>query len=326
MGGIELNSKTLEVLSDPEIRELLKKALKVQEEQMKKYGYNKIEDYLGFEWYHIEASSHTLNKLVRAGILEIGYKSNRATHYRIPNPAKLMQLLEEVESGEITVEPAHQEIPEDLFKIIVGHEDVKELLWRSLTSKNTIHILLYGSPASAKSLFLEELARLPNSRFCLGSSLSKAGLIQVLFEQKPRYLILDELDKISDEDNISALLSLMERGIVVETKYKRQRQITLTTTVYAACNRPENLPPELKSRFLMLKFRDYTPDEFMEVVKTVLTEREKTPLPIALYIGEKVLKDLASRDPRDAVKIARLIKEPTKEEVDKIILIVSRRR
>lgn len=94
---------------------------------------------------------------------------------------------------------------------------------------------------------------------------------------------------------------------MVEIKYKRHSRIQLTTTVLAACNKVEFLPPELLSMFLRLRFRDYTIDEFLEVVKVVLTERENIPFPTATYIDEKVLTELLSRDPRNAIKIARLL-------------------
>lgn len=319
-------TKQLEALKDPEVREILKKAIIVQQNHMAKYGYKTVTDYLGFQWFEVQAAPQTLNKLVRLGILEVGYKSNKAKHYRIPDIEKLKQLLQMTEIQETTIDTPQTTIPNDLFNIIIGHDDVKEILWKSINSNCTVHVLLHGSPASAKSLFLEELARLPNSRFVLGSSLSKAGLLQVLFEQKPRYLIIDEIDKISDEDNLSALLSLMERGTVTETKYRRQRSINLLTNVYAAGNRIDTLPRELLSRFITLRFKDYTPDEFMEVAVKVLTDREKTPPPIAIHIAESVLRKLLSRDPRDAVKVARLLTQPSKEEVDRIMEILVNRR
>ncbi|MEM2068412.1 MAG: AAA family ATPase [Nitrososphaerota archaeon] len=306
--------------------DVLKRCLEVQKSSMEKHGYKSVEEYLGFEWWQVKASPQLLNKLVRIGILEVGYKSNKATCYRIPDPEGLMVMIEEASSGEIEAPSEAGEIPRDLFSIIVGHDDVKEILFRSITSSSKVHILLHGSPASAKSLFLEELSRIPGSRFVLGSSLSKAGLLEILFEEKPRYLIIDEIDKIDGEENLSALLSLMERGRVVEAKYRRHRSIDLRTTVYAACNRVEALPPELLSRFLRLRFRDYTPDEFMDVVRIVLSEREKVQPQLAIYIGEKVLRELVSRDPRDAIKVARLLTEPTRDEVDRIVEIIKSRR
>jgi Holliday junction DNA helicase RuvB len=230
-----------------------------------------------------------------------------------------------IREGEVEAEYGPIEIPQDLFSIIVGHDDVKEVINRSLQSESPVHILLHGSIASAKTMFLEELARLPKSRFVVGSSLTKAGLIEVLFEDKPRFLIIDELDKIETEDNLAALLSLMERGIVTETKYRRHRSLTLKTTVFASANRLERIPAELLSRFLKLYFRDYTPQEFIEVTVDVLTKREKVSPQVAFHIGEKVLRELGSKDVRDCVKIARLLKQKTIEEVDGLVELLKKR-
>ena len=106
---------------------------------------------------------------------------------------------------------------------------------------------------------------------------------------------------------------------MVETKHRKHRKIELTCSVFAGSNRIDNLPPELLSRFVVLNFRQYTPDEFMEVATHVLIKREGVPDHIALYIAQKCMQQLGTRDPRDPVKVARLLKEPTKEDVDSII-------
>jgi Holliday junction DNA helicase RuvB len=180
---------------------------------------------------------------------------------------------------------------------------------------------------SAKTLIIEELSRLPNSKFVLGSSLTKAGLSEILFAEKPKYLLIDELDKIDSADNLSVLLSLMERGLITETKYRRHRLLRLKTWVFASANDINKLPPELLSRFLLLRFRDYTPAEYTDVVVKVLKEREGIPENIALYIADRVLRVLNSRDVRDSIKIARLISSnPSKEEVDKIVELIRRQK
>jgi Holliday junction DNA helicase RuvB len=186
--------------------------------------------------------------------------------------------------------------------------------------------LLWGTVASAKTLILEDLARLPHNRFVLGSSLTKAGLFDVLFNERPRYLIIDELDKIDDAENLSALLSLMHKGYITETKYRRHRTLRLKTWVFASANEISRLPKELMSRFLLLRFRDYTDDEFIEVVVNVLKEQENISENLGIYIAERILKELNSRDVRDTVKCARLLRERTKEEVDKIIAILKRQK
>jgi Holliday junction DNA helicase RuvB len=317
--------KIPQILMDEKVREVLKKAIEAHQRAIEKYG----DSNLGFEWYEVQAAPQLLNKLVREGFLVVSYKSNKSTMYKVVDPKSLAIMIEQVEQmireGEVEAEYGPVEIPPDLFSIIVGHDDVKEVINRSIQSESPVHILLHGSIASAKTMFLEELARLPKSRFVVGSSLTKAGLIEVLFEDKPRFLIIDELDKIETEDNLAALLSLMERGIVTETKYRRHRSLTLKTTVFASANRIDRIPPELLSRFLKLYFRDYTPQEFIEVTVDVLTKREKVSPQVAFHIGEKVLRELGSKDVRDCVKIARLLKQKTIEEVDGLVELLKKR-
>lgn len=84
-------------------------------------------------------------------------------------------------------------IPEDMFDVVVGHEKLKKLFTLSLQAPEPVHILLAGPPATAKSIFLMELERLPRSRYALGGTSSKAGIVDFIIEQQPRYLILDEL-------------------------------------------------------------------------------------------------------------------------------------
>jgi Holliday junction DNA helicase RuvB len=317
--------KIPQILMDEKVREVLKKAIEAHQRAIEKYG----DSNLGFEWYEVQAAPQLLNKLVREGFLVVSYKSNKSTMYKVVDPKSLAIMIEQVEQmireGEVEAEYGPVEIPPDLFSIIVGHDDVKEVINRSIQSESPVHILLHGSIASAKTMFLEELARLPKSRFVVGSSLTKAGLIEVLFEDKPRFLIIDELDKIETEDNLAALLSLMERGIVTETKYRRHRSLTLKTTVFASANRIDRIPPELLSRFLKLYFRDYTPQEFIEVTVDVLTKREKISPQVAFHIGEKVLRELGSKDVRDCVKISRLLKQKTIEEVDGLVELLKKR-
>ena len=58
----------------------------------------------------------------------------------------------------------------------------------------------------------------------------------------------------------------------------------------------------------------------------VLTKREGTNESIALYISQAVMKELGSRDVRDAVKIARLLKGDINGEVDHVVGILSKQQ
>jgi hypothetical protein len=279
--------------------------------------------HAGWEWYAVHADPRTLNSLVARRILSITLKTNNYTYYRMTCREAVKKALKEF-SGLTEVKEEVREIPGNLFDIVIGHEDKKEILRRCLNSEKPLHTLLWGSPASAKTLILEELRRLPGSHFVLGSSLSKAGLYEILFLNRPKYLILDELDKVDDTHNLSGLLSLMERGHISETKYKRHKAIDLETWVFASANNIRGIPEELMSRFVPLQFRDYTPDEFVEVVTTLLREREGLPDWLALHIAKAVLQTFRTRDVRDAIQCARLLREPTKEDVNQIIGILKR--
>jgi len=281
----------------------------------------------GFEWYEVHGDARTLNSLVTRGILNIVFKTNKSCSYETADLEAIKRALNDYRG---LIQPSEEEeyIPPDLFDIIISHEGKKELIMRSISADEPVHFLLHGVPASAKSLMLEELNRLPRSKFILGSNLSKAGLYDVLLNEKdkPRFLVIDELDKIDDQSNLAALLSLMERGIITETKFKRHRRMKLKCWVFASANKIDRIPVELMSRFVTLNFKPYSDAEFIDVCVNVLTKREGMNESIALYITKKVLDELGSRDVRDACKIARLMKGDTKTEVDHVVGILSKQR
>jgi len=85
---------------------------------------------------------------------------------------------------------------DSLFGDIVGYDHIKKLFRMALDSDCPVHILLVGPPTSAKTMFLTSLLhRLKNSYFTDGANSTKAGMISFLFENRPRYLLVDEIDK-----------------------------------------------------------------------------------------------------------------------------------
>ncbi|MGC8937336.1 MAG: hypothetical protein ACP5KV_08290, partial [Candidatus Methanomethylicaceae archaeon] len=223
------------------------------------------------------------------------------------------EAIAEVEAASATAEAEEEkaEIPQDLFEPIVGYEDVKQLFRDALSSPKPTHILLYGPPASAKSMFLLELDRLPKSHFALGGQTSQVGLAEEMFQYAPKYLIIDELDDMPRYEQ-SVLKSLMESGVITVRKHNVRLRQKFSTWVFGACNNPKRLSDAVLSRFIKVHFDPYTPDQFREVVTSVLTKREGVDMDLAEYIAEKVGK--FSRDPRDAIALSRVAK--TKEKVD----------
>lgn len=273
--------------------------------------------WMGGEWHEIPAQTQTLNMLVVEGLLVTGgprgtFKSNSSQTYKLKDPELIRECLAELEEIEQGTEEG--EIPNDLFDFILGQDEIKSLLWRSINSENPVHVLLVGPPASSKSMFLGELARLPFSRFTLGGGTTKAGIADFLLEFRPRYLIIDEIDKMAPAD-MSILLSLMESGVVARLK-KRMREIeTMKTWVFAAANRDERIWPELKSRFFSVHLKEYSESDFISISRAVLISREKVEMGLAGYIASSLAR--FTRDVREAIHFGRLCK--TTQEVNSLL-------
>ncbi len=191
------------------------------------------------------------------------------------------------------------------FEEIVGHDDIKQIFVNAIRSKRPVHLLLVGSPGSAKTMFLTEIMRYHKaSYFVVGSNTTKAGLVNQLFERRPKFLLIDELEKMSNTDQTS-LLHLMETGIISETKINKTRQTELTSRVFATANSYEKIIRPLLSRFVILEIPEYTFQEFIDISVIILT-KENVDKSVAGVIAEKVWYQLGSRDIRDVIKVARL--------------------
>ncbi len=211
-------------------------------------------------------------------------------------------------------EPAVEGLDNDepLFESIVGYSDVKKLFQMSLSSDKPVHILLVGPPASAKTLFMLECMKLERSFFTLGSQSTKSGMMDYLFEKRPRYLIVDEIEHMPMKDQ-TALLSLMETGIVSETKFQKTRNTQLKTWVFATSNGTERMLTPLLSRFIVLHFKQYSFGSFEQVCAHILG-REGVQAEVAAAIAEAVWTKLKSKDIRDCIKLGRLAK--TRDDVE----------
>ena len=210
----------------------------------------------------------------------------------------LKQILDSVASKTFSVRRCR-------FENIVGNVDTKLILNKAILSRKPVHVLLVGKPGCAKTMFLTEIMySIKKSYFTVGSNTTKAGLVNQLFEKKPKYLLIDELDKMSRNDQVS-LLHLMETGLISETKVKQTRQLELTSWVFATANSYEKIIEPLLSRFAVLEVPEYTFEEFSEISISKLT-KENIDECFARVIVAKVWNELGSRDIRDVIKVARL--------------------
>jgi Holliday junction DNA helicase RuvB len=207
---------------------------------------------------------------------------------------------------------AFESKPEPLFASIIGYDDVKRLFSLSLSSDRPVHVLLVGPPASAKTLFMLECMKLERSYFTLGSHSTKSGMVDYLFEKRPRYLIVDEIEHMPMKDQ-TALLSLMETGIVAETKFQKTRNTQLKAWVFATSNGTDRMLTPLLSRFVVLHFKPYSFGSFAEVCTHILV-REGVSADVAGAVADAVWNRLKSKDVRDCIKLGRLAK--SREDVE----------
>jgi MoxR-like ATPase len=108
-----------------------------------------------------------------------------------------------------------------IFDNVIGYKGVKRTFIRSLNSKEPVHILLVGPPGQAKTLFLkciQERFGEKKAFLTVGGNASKSGMIDILFDMHPKYLLIDEIEHLKP-DYQTTLLSLMETGILTQTMH-----------------------------------------------------------------------------------------------------------
>jgi MoxR-like ATPase len=195
-----------------------------------------------------------------------------------------------------------------LFDKVLGYDGIKRTFVRSLTSKEPVHILLVGPPGQAKTLFLKCIVdRFGKSAFfTVGGNASKSGMIDVLFDMRSKYLLIDEIEYLKPEYQ-TTLLSLMETGILTQTMHSKVRQIHLKTWVFATSNGTKKLSEPLVSRFRVIYLNEYEFSQFYEIaVKKLLDEGldKKAADEIAISVWEQ----LPNPNIRNCVQIGHLVK------------------
>ena len=281
------------------MREIIEKILNFKP----KYNYH---NELGFEAYEVGTDNRTLNELVKLGILEITLKTNKSTFYKLKDTERAKKFLEIYNVKIDTSKP--------LFDSIIGYEEQKEILKRVLESERTIHVLLLGSPATAKTLFLLELTKIPNSIY-LTPYITYSGLFSYL-DLEPQLILIDQLDNLKYPDVYRLLIDLCEYGVITKTSYNEKIAKTIKTKIIATANSTKRIPQALLSRFLILQFKKYSEEEFKAISKELLKSYNLSE-DVKDYIIEKCKNSL---DVRNVLKLANICK--TKEDVDKFMKFI----
>ena len=132
-------SATLQMLSSDatgEIERLLQDILRWEREHPSQT------DYDGFEWYMVHGDIRTLNSLVTRRILEIRMKTNKTCNYRLTDTKAVERAIGDYQAMAAPQEET-VEIPQDLFDVVIGHEDKKDIVMRSIASNRPVPCLLF---------------------------------------------------------------------------------------------------------------------------------------------------------------------------------------
>ena len=273
----------------------------------------KKEYYLGWESEDVHTPPWVIKSLLYSGIVDQAGKSRAYHHYHLHSLADTQAALDSGELGARSHEPIEVD---SLFDLVVGHEKAKTILRMALKATSAVHVLLKGPPGTAKTLFLSDIARLPGGEYYVGTSTTKSGILGLLLQVKPRILVIDELDKMSSTDQ-SALLTLMETGMVTRLMHGIQERVQMETRVFAGANLDKYIQDPLLSRFAKLDIPPYTAEQFVNVAQAVLMKRQGCGPEMALLIARQVV--VHSRDIRDAVRVARM----ADNDARKVMLICS---
>jgi Holliday junction DNA helicase RuvB len=311
-------------LKEPKLREIVERALS-HVKKLKAEG----KTWSDFELHDILADWWDVRRLVYDyQVFAITYKSRSHTFYKLAVPIEEVERrlgefkLVGGEGFELPEEEKVGDIPPDFWDVIEGYDDIRDVFLASLKAQNPVHILLVGPPGTAKSLMLTEIERLKGSVFLTAGTATKVGIRDVLIDKRPRYLIIDELDKISSPDDVSVLLTLMESGRVIVTKHREHSEVAMKTWVFAAANTTRHMAPELLDRFQKFYLRSYDDETLRRVIFKCLVKREGVKEDLAKYIAERVVN--INGGVRDAIRLARLAS--TKEDVDKFVAVMKKYR
>lgn len=208
-----------------------------------------------------------------------------------------------------------------IFDEIIGYDDIKKILKNMVDSEHPVSILLDGSAGCGKSMFLKaiEKAHLEETYYIDGSKATKAGIFNVLMEDeenKIRFLIIDEIDKLNIDDQES-LLTLMEDGRLIQT----QKNGTFSKTydnlsVIAASNDKSNMLEPLLTRFFKIKIKDYTSSQFREIGEKVLAQY-KLSNNVIDYIITKVLQQ-----PKPNIRTIKQIAKLCNNDINMVDLLI----
>ncbi|MGB6531460.1 MAG: ATP-binding protein [Candidatus Nitrosopolaris sp.] len=206
------------------------------------------------------------------------------------------------------------------FDDIEGYDDIKNIVTRALNSDENYNLLFTGPPASSKTLFLMGIMDREKNCVYFDGSNSTNRMLDVLEEERPNIVCIDEIDKLPKQFQ-NKLLNLMENGHVKVDQKNCQYDFEFKgLKVFATSNELNRLSKPLQSRFRRLNLPKYTHEQFLNVAITVCPKLKEE---VAEMIGEEVWKQQG--DIRDVISISKLVqKNDGPEEIAEIMATLNK--
>ncbi|MEM3290258.1 MAG: hypothetical protein QW046_01925 [Candidatus Micrarchaeaceae archaeon] len=204
------------------------------------------------------------------------------------------------------------QIPDDLFDDIVDYDDLKKLLLNALRKNERMAVLFVGPPATAKTMFLYSLQKLPNSMIITAYNTTKAGLRDIFLNYNPKYLGIDEIEK-ADTYTTYTLMSVIENGIITKSIAGEHIEKRVDPIIFATANSTKKLSEALLSRFMVFHFKPYTREQLFQIGMHMLEKRD-----ITIELKEQIINTILDmnilRDPRDFLNIIKFTETKSFED------------
>lgn len=157
-------------------------------------------------------------------------------------------------------------------------------------------------------MFLIQMQRkLEDVYFVDCTNASGPGMVEYLFKNDVKNLLLDEVEKMSKADQ-NVLLNVMETGMLTSTKVRKTGSKKMNLSIYATTNDIDAISKPFRSRFTELSLPSYSYDEFCNIAAKLLDTRHKHPEELSLKIADIVWNKIKSKDVRDILTIGKLSK------------------
>jgi replication-associated recombination protein RarA len=210
----------------------------------------------------------------------------------------------------------------NFFSEIHLYDDLKQLLSRMLASNESVHCVLVGPPASGKTMFLQSIQKnMKDAFFIDATNASGPGIVDRLFAYpRTKLILIDEIEKMTKRDQ-NMLLNLLETGMLVSTKVRKTQEMKFTgIKLFATSNDIEQLSKPLRSRLMEFHLPEYNFSGFREIVVKLAADHYRLSREIADEIAFVVWHEMGTKDVRDALQLARLVR--SLDDVEKFARII----